>query len=128
MIWNSVTLSGRSAFLFMVFVSACLLPVSVMCQGEILEMGVKVNSEFKISLESNPTTGYKWEAKFDENLLKLKSDDFSRPSEAIVGQGGTQTFVFLPVKVGAATIAFHYKRSWEKEPAKIRQYKVTIKP
>lgn len=114
-------------FLLAVVVSAGLLPVSVTCQTPVLEMGVNLDSEFKISLESNPTTGYKWEAKFDENFLKLKSDTLSRPSEALVGQGGTQTFGFLPVKVGETTIEFLYKRPWEKEPTKKKQYKVTVR-
>jgi inhibitor of cysteine peptidase len=93
-----------------------------------MEMGVRIGSEFKISLESNPTTGYKWEAWFDENLVKLKSDTFNRPSDARIGQGGTQAFTFLPVKAGKTTIEFLYKRSWEKEPAKKKQYKISIKP
>ncbi len=91
-------------------------------------MGVSIDSEFKISLESNPSTGYKWEATFDENFFKLKSDTFNRQSDARVGQGGTQTFVFLPVKAGETTIEFVYKRSWEQESAKKKRYKIVVKP
>jgi inhibitor of cysteine peptidase len=117
---------GCRGFFLLVFAS-CFLPLTALCENGSFEMGVRNNSEFKISLESNPSTGYKWEAKFDGNFLKLEGDTFNRPSDARIGQGGTQTFVFLPVKAGETTIEFLYKRPWEKETAKTKQYKIRIK-
>lgn len=121
--------NGRlNFFVFLLAISACFLPLSVLCETSGLEMAVRIGSEFKISLESNPTTGYKWETKFDEKLVKLKSDTFNRPSDARIGQGGTQAFTFLPVKAGQTTIEFLYKRSWEKEPANKKHYTIIIRP
>jgi inhibitor of cysteine peptidase len=128
MAWSNVPSSKHRFIFLLIALSTFFLPLSALCETTGLEMGVKINSEFKISLESNPTTGYKWEAKFHDNFLKLRSDSFHRPSDARIGQGGTQTFVFLPVKAGETTIEFLYKRSWEKEPANKKLYKITIKP
>lgn len=125
---NGVRRIRYYCFLAAIVVSVGLVPLSAFCQPPVLEMGVRLNSEFKISLESNPTTGYKWEAKFDENFLKLQADTFFKPSEPRIGQGGTQTFEFLPVKSGETIVEFLYKRSWEKQQAQTKQYKVIVAP
>jgi inhibitor of cysteine peptidase len=119
---------GINFFVFLLAISACFLPLSVLSETSGMEMAVRIGSEFKISLASNPTTGYKWETKFDEKLVKLKSDTLNRTSDARIGQGGTQAFTFLPVKAGQTTIEFLYKRSWEKAPANKKQYTIIIKP
>ena len=36
-----------------------------------------VNQEFIIALDSNPTTGYGWEASYDENMLSLEKEEYS---------------------------------------------------
>ena len=76
---------------------------------------IKVNSgqEFAISLKANPTTGYNWEAEFDESILKLKEKIFEPDSSAVIGGGGKDKFVFLPIKTGKTEIIMLYKRSWE---------------
>jgi inhibitor of cysteine peptidase len=112
-----------SILLFLYF-----LPCPALCESVSvgMQMGLKMESQFKISLEANPTTGYKWEVKFDKDFLKLKSDTFKKPANARVGQGGMQTFVFIPVKSGVTVINFLYKRPWEKKPVKEKRYKITI--
>jgi inhibitor of cysteine peptidase len=92
---------------------------------------VTLNKPFEIKLEANPTTGYQWEASYDKELLRLDDKNHERdPSkpDTLVGVGGVTTFVFTPIKAGKTTIDFHYKRSWEKEVAKKRSYRVTIVP
>ncbi|MFC1835768.1 protease inhibitor I42 family protein [Thermodesulfobacteriota bacterium] len=80
---------------------------------------VGLNKPFEISLQSNPSTGYKWEVSVDGKLLRLKEKTFkrdaSKPKE-MVGVGGITTFVFVPVKTGQTTIDFAYRRPWEKKP------------
>lgn len=39
-------------------------------------MNVSINRDFILSLESNPTTGYRWEATFSSLFLELKGKDF----------------------------------------------------
>ncbi len=96
------------------------------CRCQATERTVKVNKEFTISLKSNPSTGYKWALSFDKAFLKLKADRFNRPTKALIGAGGTQTFVLLPVREGETEVHLVYKRSWEKIIARERTYRLHI--
>ncbi len=73
---------------------------------------VEVGSSFILSLDSNPTTGYAWQAQFDDQLLRLVETNFEPSSEAI-GAGGVESFEFRALKEGDTEITMVYKRSWE---------------
>ncbi len=90
------------------------------------EMKVKLGKEFAIYLEANPTTGYDWEAEFDESILKLKDKYFEPDLPAAVGGGGKDKFVFLPVKTGRTNILMLYKRPWENKPLKEKVFQIFI--
>ncbi|MBN2251135.1 MAG: protease inhibitor I42 family protein [Candidatus Altiarchaeota archaeon] len=90
------------------------------------ELKVKLNEEFSLSLESVPTTGYVWEAKFDGEMIKLKDKSFEASQPGAIGGGGTETFTFVPIRIGETKITMIYKRSWEKEAAEERTYPVKI--
>ncbi len=88
-----------------------------------------VNQEFIIALDSNPTTGYGWEASYDENMLSLEKEEYN-PDEkeaGLVGAGGTQYYQFKALKVGETEITVTYKRSWETEYAEQKVFTVDIK-
>jgi len=90
----------------------------------------KVGESFMITLESNPTTGYKWEASFDQNLLKLVKSEYKRDESkaGLVGAGGKEYFIFQGVKSGDAQIKMTYKRSWEQSASdKVLTFTVKIK-
>jgi inhibitor of cysteine peptidase len=105
---------GRYTLALLMLCPLLILLPATNCRSQVDEKLVKVNEEFKIPLDSNPSTGYKWEASFDKAFLKLRADRYKRPAKALIGAGGTQTFVFLPVKQGETRIRFVYKRHWEK--------------
>jgi inhibitor of cysteine peptidase len=84
---------------------------------------------FSVLLDSNPTTGYSWDVKFDDTYLKLNKSDYRPlPSENKVGSGGTQSFEFSSLKTGETEITFSYRRPWETNvaPQQIKIFKVTI--
>ena len=89
---------------------------------------VKVNEFFKISLESNPSTGFTWDAEYDSSLIEeYQSKKFIPISEAL-GAGGKEQFEFESKKVGLTFIIMKYKRSWENEaPQKKLIFKVEVK-
>ncbi|MGO9570677.1 MAG: protease inhibitor I42 family protein [Desulfomonilaceae bacterium] len=118
----------RSSYTLMLLMLCPLLILvpATSCRSQVGEKSVKVNKEFKISLDSNPTTGYKWEASFDKAFVQLKADRFKRPAKALIGAGGIQTFVFLPVKQGETSIRFVYKRHWEKSIAREKTFRIHI--
>jgi inhibitor of cysteine peptidase len=45
--------------------------------GQNDEITAQVGEEFIIALESNPTTGYAWEAQYDSSILQLVDRRFS---------------------------------------------------
>lgn len=88
-----------------------------------------VNQEFIIALDSNPTTGYDWEASYDENMFSLEKEEYN-PDEkepGLVGAGGTQYYQFKALKTGETEITVTYKRSWETEYAEQKIFTVDIK-
>ncbi|MFC2025322.1 protease inhibitor I42 family protein [Chloroflexota bacterium] len=96
-------------------------------EGETISIGA--NQEFIIALDSNPTTGYKWEVSYDEGMLSLVEEKYSPDAKAkgLVGAGGTQYFQFKALKTGKTEITLVYKRSWEQEILEQKVFGVEIK-
>jgi inhibitor of cysteine peptidase len=90
------------------------------------ELEVKLGSQFVIELPSNRTTGYGWEAHYDETLLELSASKYECSSER-PGSGGTESFIFKASREGRALIRMLYKRPWEETTAREILYEVTIK-
>ena len=90
------------------------------------ELEVKLGSQFLIELPSNRTTGYEWEAYYDEALLELSASKYEHDSER-PGSGGTESFRFKASRKGRALIKMLYKRPWEETAAREILYEVTIK-
>lgn len=88
----------------------------------------KVNGEFIIALDSNPTTGYSWKAGYEESQFELVSDDYEQDEadEMMVGVGGTQYLRFKALKSGDFEITLNYQRSWESEPAQQMVFSVKV--
>lgn len=74
----------------------------------------RVGEEVIIDRASNPTTGFRWEARYDEDMLELRKESYERKSTRI-GGGGTQVFRFVPLRKGYTTIHLCYKRPWESD-------------
>jgi len=71
---------------------------------------------FTIILDSNPSTGYAWEAKVNkESHVAFLSQDFVSPKTMMPGAGGKETFTYKVLEEGVSTISFKYKRAWEDE-------------
>lgn len=89
---------------------------------------VKKGQEFVQIFESNPTTGYGWLAIFDTSLISLISQKYepSSLSPMIIGSSGKDIFTFKSLAKGTTTLKMLYKREWEKEPIKVREYIINI--
>jgi len=73
---------------------------------------VPVGVAFTITVNANPTTGYTWEAGFDQSLLKLIKR-YTPSQTGMIGAGGTESFQFEGMKKGDTQIYLNYKRSFE---------------
>jgi inhibitor of cysteine peptidase len=91
------------------------------------DVTVRAGRTFTISLEGNPTTGYKWEVvEYDERVLKLTGEDFSTSSDRI-GAGGIQEFTFTASKSGTTTVELVHRKPWEKDVEPLRTFTANVR-
>lgn len=95
------------------------------------KISAKVGQEFSVSLESNPSTGYKWdlESALDESkILKVRSEYVPSGSNRI-GAAGKEVWVFKALSPGDYAIKMKYARPWEKDtaPAKTATFEVSVR-
>jgi inhibitor of cysteine peptidase len=111
--------------------SACVIPgqggkeVTKADNGKTVE--VTKGSDLKVVLESNPTTGYKWEVKeVDASILKQAGEAAYKADSDAVGAGGKETFTFNAVGAGQTTLKMEYRRPWETEEPAVETFAITI--
>ncbi|WP_054696397.1 protease inhibitor I42 family protein [Syntrophomonas palmitatica] len=96
------------------------------------ELNVAVGDTFKISLASNPSTGYEWMLRdWDKTRLVLVNKGFVNPNSSpqIVGQAGRSCWTFKALKNGRVQLKMTYARPWESvQPLKKYQVTVNIGP
>lgn len=83
-----------------------------------------VDSEFTISLDENPTTGYKWEPVFDKDIFELVCNKYAPFCKRRVGSGGKRDLTFKLLKSGTYTLKVEYKKPKEK-PIKTEEYTIS---
>ena len=80
------------------------------------EVEIAAAGSLVVHLDSNPTTGFKWELAgiSDQAVLEQKGEaEFVPPEEAIPGAGGKEIWTFEALKAGTATVYLEYSRPWE---------------
>jgi predicted secreted protein len=69
-----------------------------------------------VTLPSNGTTGYQWQAVAVPPNLKLAASDYAAPPSArgpaVAGEGGSQSFLFHTVASGSGTLQLVYRPAW----------------
>lgn len=95
-------------------------------------LNLKINDVIKIRLESNVTTGYKWNLSEENNsgIISLISSDYTEKENKnnLVGIGGFETFIFKAVSSGSTTLILTYNKPWEKgvQPEKIFKLNISV--
>ncbi|OPY74035.1 MAG: Chagasin family peptidase inhibitor I42 [Syntrophorhabdus sp. PtaU1.Bin058] len=89
---------------------------------------MKAGDEFVLTLESNPTTGYRWQIadKPDEKIVRLIGSEYKAPDTKLVGAGGNEIWTFRAEGKGKAAINLIYVRPWEKGTPPAKTANVTI--
>jgi inhibitor of cysteine peptidase len=90
-----------------------------------------VGNEFRILIDSNPSTGYHWELgdDLDESIVKFVSKDYDPKTSAAPGSSGKDVWIFKAMKAGEAHITLLYY-SPSNEPTDPQQkvtFTVTVK-
>ncbi|MBI2906450.1 MAG: protease inhibitor I42 family protein [Chloroflexi bacterium] len=98
------------------------------------EVRMATGGSLQIALNSNPTTGFKWELTgiSDPTVLEKVSDVYeasqSKPKEGApprVGAGGREFWSFKALKRGAAIISMEYSRPWQGGEKGARKFSLT---
>jgi inhibitor of cysteine peptidase len=116
--------------LFEVYPSAETVDVNEADNGGQVE--VESGKLLVVTLESNPSTGYRWELiENNESILKQFGQAEYKPAETsdppVVGAGGWEIFRFKAVSAGQMALELVYHRSWEDaEPLKTFSIQVTV--
>jgi predicted secreted protein len=76
---------------------------------------LKKGQEFTITLDSNPTSGFKWVPAFNTYTINIISHDFQPNSPIFVGGSGKDIFTFKAIGSGTTVLKMVYKRSWEQQ-------------
>jgi predicted secreted protein/uncharacterized lipoprotein NlpE involved in copper resistance len=82
-----------------------------------------------IRLNSNPTTGYRWELAATAGVLtKLAEPIYTADAAAsdAVGGGGIETWLFEASRTGREKLLFEYRRPWEREVVAARTFSYLI--
>lgn len=81
----------------------------------------------EIVLDSNPTTGYQWEAlPWDTEVIEQIDKPVYKSRSKAIGSGGELTFYFKALSTGQAPLKFIYFRAFEKDVPPIKSFQVTI--
>lgn len=90
-----------------------------------------VGKEFKVVLDSNPSTGYHWDVvgKLDTNVVELVSNDYRASQPVMPGSGGQDVWVFRAVGIGETSITLGYypPSNNPTEPEKTQTFTVKVK-
>lgn len=97
-----------------------LLIISVGC--------TKKYSELKISLDSNPSTGYLWNYEIsNEDIVNISQAYDTNCKNNVSGCGGKNIYTITPKKEGEVTITFKYARNFGKDDHQlIAKYKIKV--
>lgn len=84
-----------------------------------------------VTLESNPTTGYRWEvAEIQESILEQMGEAEFKASETgeppLVGAGGWEIFRFKAISAGQTTLKLGYHRPWEEGVEPINTFSIEV--
>jgi inhibitor of cysteine peptidase len=76
---------------------------------------VRKGQEFTITLDSNPTSGYKWVPTFNTYTISIISHNFQPTSPILIGGSGKDRYTFKAINSGSTVLKMVYKRSWEQQ-------------
>ncbi len=87
--------------------------------------------EFKVVLNSNPTTGYHWElvGELDKKVVEFVSQDYRADTPQTIGSGGMDIWVFKAVAAGETQITLGYfpPSNTATDPEQTETFKVIVK-
>jgi inhibitor of cysteine peptidase len=86
-----------------------------------------IGQQVKISLDSNPTTGYRWaiDGTLPSQVEQVGESNYAAQSKAI-GAGGVEVWTFVGKSAGVGTLKLKYWRSFEPTATPARTFEVGV--
>ena len=102
-------------------------PISLSAKDTGSTQMMQVGQQLRLSLDSNPTTGYQWAVDGDIPMPLAQSDEatFAASSSAI-GSGGTEVWAFVARAAGQGTLKLKYWRSFEATTPPVKSFEVKV--
>jgi inhibitor of cysteine peptidase len=100
-------------------------PLTEWDNGRSVEL--RVGDKLAVSLEGNPTVGYRWEV--DANnaaILQPNGEPQYAPGSGGVRGGGKFTLRFIAVRAGQTDLKLLYRRPFEKVAPPAKRFQVTV--
>lgn len=106
--------------------SAAATPTSPLVKIE-----TQAGKEFKLVLDSNPSTGYHWEivGDLDKSVVEFVGREYKQGESGLTGAGGVDILTFKAVAAGETTITLGYfpPSNTATQPEKTETFTVSIK-
>lgn len=120
----------RVGALALVMVAGCtsLPPVTLDGNANGKRVELARGQELVLSLEENPTTGFRWEVVQNAAAVMelLGEGQYAATPTGRVGSGGTTTWRFKAAQTGSDTLRLVYRRSWEKDQPPAETFSCTV--
>ena len=83
----------------------------------------------KLTLETNPTTGYGWQlvSPNDRKILRLYYSKYRPSTTKLLGAGGTEEWKFRAMAAGTTTIKLIYLRVWEGSTPPAKEFTINVR-
>jgi len=97
------------------------------CEAPSEVLSAAIGEDFLITLDANITTGYTWQANFNEHYLILRSKDFVNDRNGPkLGASGKEIFTFTPIQSGETAVTMEYSRPFESKPVDVKKFDYRI--
>jgi|SRR5579863_816247 len=90
-------------------------------------VNLRVGDGVKLSLDENPTTGYRWEftSRPEPNCV-IVMDEYVANTNGLAGSGGVHNWDIRAVDKGTCAVGLIYHRAWEKDTAPAQKFALTM--
>ena len=88
---------------------------------------LRIGDGVKLSLEENPTTGYRWEfLSRPEPDCVIVTDEYVANANGLAGSGGVHNWDFRAIDKGTCAVRLVYRRPWESDTAPAQKFALTM--
>ena len=89
---------------------------------------VRAGTTLKIRLDENPTTGFLWTLRTDDQgVVALRRSEYELPQGIVFGAGGQRIFTLIADGPGAANVSLKHWQEWEGETSVTDRLRFRIK-